>query len=162
MEPIKLGKIVDGKVVEMSDSCVWDLDYTLAIVIRDYLTKLANTTNSYPACLSDWGVVDAEEEKKISDEQRHTLWVNLLLDIANKFDLYLKPADDFLSEEDKAFRAYYFQTHLIENRSDGVPQEDADKLHIIFDKINRIEQMKVEKVREAFNDVGKIFPTLWD
>ena len=106
--------------------------------------------------------MDAEEEKKISDEQRHTLWVNLLLDIANKFDLYLKPDGDFLSEEDKAFRTYFFQTHPMGNWSDGVPQEDANKLHIIFDKIDRIEQMKVEKVREAFNDLGKIFPTLWD
>lgn len=180
-DEIKLGKIIDGKVEGMSESCVWDLDHTLAIIIRDYLRKLANDPCGAPTCYNDnWDLIEdysvfTEADNDIDVQCKR--WSNHLREIADKFDYYTKNDHDLLDEEDKIFLEYYHDAYPLgfKDIGDGLSQltrevsdnrmekyiKDQKKYDSILNKINDISENQIKVVREAFDDLKKIYPNLW-
>lgn len=171
---IKLGKIVDDKVQGESKNCFWGLDYTLAVIIRDYLRKFADSCVSTPTTYDkDWNPTPHTTgscDESFSD--KHTAWTNHLREIADKFDYYIQNELDLLNSSDKDFLNYYHKAHPIQYIKEGngmcrieiqnEAEEDTARYQEIQDRISEISKRQVEVVREAFNDLGKIFPDLWD
>ena len=85
---IKLGKIKDGKLVEFDLRACWNLDNTLAIIIRDLLRTLASKTHGYPAGLDNDGIIQAVVDYESPNDQKYDLWVDKLNKLADKFNIY--------------------------------------------------------------------------
>ena len=180
-DEIKLGKIVDGKVEGMSESCVWDLDYTLAIIIRDYLRKLADNPCGAPTCYDDnWDLIEDYNVFNNSNDnidEQCEKWSNHLREIADKFDYYTKNEHELLDEEDNIFLNHYYDTYPLgfKDIGNGLSQltrevsnnrmekyiEDQKKYDSILSKISEISENKVKIVREAFEDLKKIYSNIW-
>ena len=175
MEPIVLGKIDNYKLVDYGKDISWGLDETIAIFIRDTLRHLADTTNSYPDKYDDnWDMYKTTEEWEQRDKTKdyYSVWINHLREISDKFDYYLKSTNELLSEEDKEFLIQYREKYpaRFEPIGDGnstlvddAPKEENDKYKdIIINKYRDIETEQVRVLREALEDLGKIFTDLWD
>lgn len=171
---IKLGRIIDDKVQGESKNCFWGLDYTLAVIIRDYLRKFADTCVSVPTVYDkDWNLtLSAADDHSESVDEKHNRWTNHLREIADKFDYYIQNELDLLDNLDKDFLSYYHKVHPIQYIEEGngmyrievqnEAEEDTARYQEIQDKITEISKKQSEIVKEAFNDLGKIFPDLWD
>ena len=85
---IKLGKIKDGKLVGFDLRACWNLDNTLAIIIRDLLRTLAGKTHGYPAGLDNNGIIQTVVAYENPNNQKYDIWVDKLNKLADKFDVY--------------------------------------------------------------------------
>lgn len=110
-------------------------------------------------------------EKRDKEKDGYKIWVDHLNEIADKFDYYLKDSEEFLDEEDKEFLITYIKYPVrFEPIGDGyskmvndAPEEDKTRYHdIICNKEVAISERQLHALREALNDLGKIFPHLWD
>lgn len=140
---VKLGKIVDDKMTGFSSNLIWNLDATLAIIIRDSLRYFAENVHSYPT------PPDFFECTREKDEQWYKDWVDKVNQVADKFDTYVRDDDDFLTDEERK-RQYDYYAHGKGSIAD------------IRAKSFDINQMKINAVKEGCEMLKEIFPSLWD
>ena len=172
--PIKLGRIKNGKLEKFGKDICWNLDRTIATFLRDTLRHFADTTQSFPDCYDDnWDKMTIEQwQNRDKEKDGYKIWADHLNEVANKFDYYLKDPEESLDEEDKEFLSTYHIKYPVrfEPIGDGcskmvndAPEEDEARYHdIICNKEAVISERQLHALREALNDLGKIFPHLWD
>lgn len=173
-KPIKLGQIKNCKLEKFGKSLCWQLDETIVIFLRDSLRHLAKTAHGYPDCYDEsWNMMPTEQwEKRDKEKDGYKTWVDHLNEIADKFDYYLKDSEEFLDEDDKEFLSTYHIKYPVRfepvgngcsKMVDDAPEEDKARYHdIICNKEREISENQFNTLREALNDLGKIFPHLWD
>jgi hypothetical protein len=93
--PVKLGKIKHGKVVGANSEAGWNLDFNLAVMIRDYLRMFAKETFAHGN--SVWTEEDREKTHEMSkeeyekfDELKFKEWQDMVKGVADKFDVVVK------------------------------------------------------------------------
>ena len=173
-KPIKLGQIKEGKLEKFGKDLCWGLDETIAIFLRDSLRHLAKTTHGYPDCYDEnWNMMTTEQwEKRDKEKDGYKIWVDHLNKIADKFDYYLKDSEEFLDEDDREFLSTYHIKYPVRfepvgngcsKMVDDAPEEDKTRYHdIICNKEAIISEKQFNTLKEALDDLGKIFPHLWD
>lgn len=170
-----LGYIYKNQMKEFDNNICWSLDHTIAIFLRDTLNFLADHSNGYPTCYDEnWNFISKsyEETQQEDSDLKYQQWIDHLKEIANKFNFYLKDSEEFLDEEDKEFLSTYHIKYPVrfEPIGDGyskmvndAPEEDKARYHdIICNKEVAISERQLHALREALNDLGKIFSHLWD
>lgn len=166
-KPIKLGVIKDGKLTGQSDNALWNFDRTLRIFLRDSLRKFAESCDSYPDCFNDnWELMTAEEwEKRDKNKDYYKAWIDHLNGIADKLDYSLSDAWESLTDEDRAFLAYFYSKYpffqSITN-PDMVSPEDREKTDDIHRKTSEEQEKRNNVGMEALDDVKKILYHLWN
>jgi hypothetical protein len=93
--PVKLGKIKHDKVIGAKSEVGWNLDFNLAVMIRDYLKMFAKETYAYSN--SVWTEVEREKARELSkeeyaklDELKFKEWQDKVNGVADKFDVVVK------------------------------------------------------------------------
>lgn len=171
-----VGFIKDNKLQKFDNRVCWDLDNSLAIILRDTLRFLAEHCNGYPEYydtetwerLSDEEILQKNNEifKKnwdayVDNDKQHYIWINHLKEIADKFDFYTKNVYDLLDKEDNEFLEMYYNKYLPVSK-EMTPIEIRERREEISNKVHNISQHQKKAVKEACEELGKIFPSLWD
>lgn len=155
---IKVGNIKDRKLVG-SKRLWWDLDYNLAIIIRDSIRELAEKCQGYPMSLSN---------EEVDDEVTYQYWKDKLNYIADCFDTYLKEEVDLLSAEEATLYNQYLNSlkHTFKDSSNG-----SKKLEIQYDEsikeeyyklCEKASEIKEEKLKEGLRLLTEHWSDLWD
>jgi hypothetical protein len=123
--PVKLGKIKHDKVIGANSEVGWNLDFNLAVMIRDYLRMFAKET--YAHGNSVWTEEEREKAREMSkeeyaklDELKFKEWQDKVNGIADKFNVVVKD---------------------IENETCDITSEQKQKdIDIAFDELKKIYQ----------------------
>jgi hypothetical protein len=123
--PVKLGKIKHDKVIGAKSEVGWNLDFNLAVMIRDYLRMFAKET--YAHGNSVWTEEEREKAREMSkeeyaklDELKFKEWQDKVNGIADKFNVVVKD---------------------IENETCDITSEQKQKdIDIAFDELKKIYQ----------------------
>jgi hypothetical protein len=123
--PVKLGKIKHDKVIGAKSEVGWNLDFNLAVIIRDYLRMFAKET--YAHGNSVWTEEEREKAREMSkeeyaklDELKFKEWQDKVNGIADKFNVVVKD---------------------IENETCDITSEQKQKdIDIAFDELKKIYQ----------------------
>lgn len=175
-DKISVGYIKDNKLQKFDNRVCWDLDNSLAIILRDTLRFLAEHCAGYPDCYNTetWERLFGEEilkrndkiskedwDSEVDNDKQYYLWVRHLKEIADKFDFYTKNAYDLLDKEDNEFLEMYYKKYLPVSK-EMTPIEIRERREEISNKVHNITQNQQKAVKEACEELGKIFPSLWD
>lgn len=175
-DKISVGYIKDNKLQKFDNRVCWDLDNSLAIILRDTLRFLAEHCDGYPDCYNTetWERLSGEEilkrndkiskedwDSEVDNDKQYDLWARHLKEIADKFDFYTKNAYDLLDKEDNEFLDMYYKKYLPVS-TEMTPIEMLERREEIRDKVYNIIQNQQKAVKEACEELGKIFPSLWD
>jgi acetolactate synthase small subunit len=123
--PVKLGKIKHDKVIGAKSEVGWNLDFNLAVMIRDYLRMFAKETYAYGN--SVWTEEERKKARELSkeeyaklDELKFKEWQDKVNGVADKFDVVVKD---------------------IENETCDITIEQKQKdIDIAFDELKKIYQ----------------------
>lgn len=153
----KIGKIKGGKLVGFSDSTLFDLDKSLAIIIRDLLIRFKEINIGIPN--------DIYEKCNEDEELAFTTWNNLIQTIIDKLDYYLTPTFDLLSKEDQEVlltnckwpRAFKKKEDL-ERILNTAPSSEVKE---VWEKEYQLSKKQTLALKEALTLLRDRFNDLW-
>ena len=175
-DKISVGFIKDNKLQKFDSRVCWDLDNSLAIILKDTLRFLAEHCDGYPEYYDTetWERFSDEEilqnnneifkknwDAEVDNDKQYDRWVRHLKEIADKFDYYIKDAYDLLDKDDREFLDMYYKEYSPVSK-ETKPIEMLERREEISNKVHNIIQNQQKVVKEACEELGKIFPSLWD
>lgn len=95
-ERIDIIEVGEHECKKMGRGLFYNLDNSLAIVIRDALRTFANrhTNGCFPGYyMNDHRLDKTEVSEAALDDARENLWRNAILEVADEFDRYLKDGE---------------------------------------------------------------------
>ena len=180
-KPVKLGQIYNGELEKTSKAVTWNLDVNICIFLRDTLKFFKNSTEGMPVAIYEkYKSEENQEEKAIAE------WNNILQQIIDGFDYYLKGTQELLPEEEqKALQDYYNEwwkqrseaysekkKKIKRKKSKEIAKDLVDEItnhyemppeirEIVFEHEAAIAQKQREKLNESFDLLKTWIDSLW-
>lgn len=154
-EVLKLGKIVDKKLMGCSDAAIWDLDTTLLIFIRDTIAHFKEKSMGYPAAIHK--KYDGDEEKSVTE------WHEILQTIVDDIDYYLIPTQELLCQAEKDILEKELKRVVLDER-EGIKiinVESSPEIDEVYDREQELYKEQRAALKEAFDLLSEWIEDLW-
>ena len=153
----KIGKIKGGKLIGFSDSTLFDLDKSLAIIIRDLLVRFKEINIGIPNDIYE----KCNEDEELALEE----WNGIIQSIIDKLDYYVTDPFDLLSAEDQEILiGQHRWSKSLKDKKDLdyiLNNEISPEEKEVFNKEGEISKDQKEKLGEALDMLKERFTGLW-